>query len=195
MSDTVKKILFRFLAVIGIVVIAFGAVMAVRSFIGGSVGDASKIAEYLDSVIPSRKAGLKEDRVNSTMASLSYDGHDYVGLIEIDAYSTKLPVLSAWDNDLLGSVPCLYMGNPHSGTTVIGGSDRKGQFDFIDSIDEGTEITLTNVKGEVFRYQVTVVRHSDDISASILRNGEYDFTIFAKSGKINKYVIVRCNTK
>lgn len=46
------------------------------------------------------------------------------------------------------------MGSVYDGTLIVGGRSEDGNFDFIDQLDAGEELTFTDMTGRVFRYTV-----------------------------------------
>lgn len=157
--------------------------------------DCDAAAAYMESVLPTRTAGLKEDRANKNMPALSYGGQDFSALLTVKRLSVKLPVRASWDKSAVNSVPCVFTGNPYDGTLIIGGVDAEGQFDFVPKIDVGDEIAVTDMKGYEFVYTVSTVKHAKNSKASTLIDGEYDLTLFTKDKRTGDWLLVRCRMK
>ena len=147
----------------------------------------------IEAVIPERTAGLKEERTENAMSVYQYDGLDYVGILELPRFEAIIPIFSYWNTDIVRFTACRFTGTPYDGSLVIGGTDAKDQFDFISKIDIGDEVSVTNVKGEVFHYKVAAVKHSATADDTDIINEKYDLTLFAKSKKTHDYIFVRCN--
>lgn len=173
-------------------------VVAVALFVGdvitkkAGIADNGEVVAFFDSTVTEKNIGIKEERYNYTMPVLSYGGNDYAAIIEVPSTGTRLPVLAEWNSKRISVVPCRYSGSPYDGTLIIGGSDASQQFDFIDTIDAGDKVTVTDMTGLVFNYKVEVVKHSDSANAAVLVDKNYDLTLFAKSTQTGKYTIVRC---
>ena len=180
----------KVLMTLGILLIAAGAVITVLN-----AGKEKKIAidreealAFLKERIPSEKKGFKEERATMAMPLLSCEGVDYAALFSYPRFSVELPVAAVWDTDLVRETPCRFTGRPYDGTLVIGGT-----FDFIDSVDIGDEMTVTDLQGYAFTYRVTSVLHSKSASASKLTGGNADLTFFSRSDKGREYLLVRCS--
>lgn len=157
--------------------------------------DCEKAAEFIEEVIPSREAGIKEDRSNNEMPCVSYDGQDFVALLSVPENSINLPIRASWNTGYIKKVPCRFDGNPYDGSLVIGGCDSEGQFDFVSTLDNGDLITITDMTGTEFTYTVSVVRHSDDARAETLMDKNYDLTLFTKDTQMGNWLLVRCTLK
>ncbi len=107
----------------------------------------------------------------------------------------KLPIRASWDKTAVKKVPCVFTGNPYEGTLIIGGIDAEGQFDFVSKIDIGDEVTVSDMKGYVFSYMVSTVKHAKNAKAKTLIDDNYDLTLFAKDKKTGDWLLVRCNMK
>ncbi len=192
-TSVVKNILLW----LGILLIASSATVLIICEVGNrqSVADNRDAVVFIEGLLPPRTAGIKEERSNPELSAVEYCGQDYAALIEIPCFSVKLPVCSQWDKSIVNRVPCRFTGNPYEGSLIIGGVDREGQFDFISEIDIGDEINVTDMQGEVFRYEVTIVKHSKSAKLSVLEDENYDLTLFAKDSGTGDYIIVRCNMK
>lgn len=150
---------------------------------------------FLESVIPNRTVGVKEERTNNEMPSVTYDGQDYAAILSLSRLSVKLPIRSSWDRTAVRKVPCRFDGSVYDGTLIIGGVDAEGQFDFVSKVDIGDVITVTDMKGYVFTYTVSTVKHAKNSKASTLTDKNYDLTLFAKDKKTGDWLLVRCNMK
>ncbi len=180
----------KIIMTLGVLLIAAGALITVFS-VGKekmTVADREETLAFLKERLPSEKKGYKEERSTFAMPLLSCEGVDYAALFSYPRFSVELPVAAVWNTDLVPQVPCRFTGSPYDGTLVIGGT-----FDFIDSVDIGDEITVTDLQGYVFTYRVTSVLHSKSASASRLTDGNADLTFFSRSAKGREYLLVRCS--
>lgn len=175
-----------------LLLVAIGFLISAITAPDNSGVDCDKIAAYLDSILPTRTIGVKEDRSNKTMPAVTYNGQDYAALLSVPRFSVKLPVRAAWDKNAVNRVPCRFTGSVYDGTLIIGGVDAGGQFDFVPEIDIGDELTVTDMKGEVFTYTVSTVKHAKNAKAETLTDTGYDLTLFAKDKKTGDWLLVRC---
>ena len=85
----------------------------------------------------------------------------------------------------------------------MGGRSEDGNFDFIDQLDAGEELTFTDMIGRVFRYMVRKICHADNARAETLADSESALTLFVKkmelfsSSDVQRHSILlnrRCRT-
>ena len=188
-----RKILFYAGVLLVIASAVFFAVYLVDS---ESVSvDTEKVTAHIRRILPTPTAGIKEERAIIEMPSVSFDGQDYVALLEIPRFSVELPVRSLWDKKAVRKVPCRFTGSLYDGTLIIGGTDSDGQFDFVSLVDIGDTLTVTDMNGCVFSFTVTTVKHAKNSKASTLIDDRYDLTLFAKDKKSGDWLLIRCNMK
>ena len=152
----------------------------------------TEAAAFLQSVLPERSAGFREEAANPNMAALEYNGVDYIALLEAPAYSVMLPVRAEYSAADVRKAPCRFTGSALEGTLVLAGTDAEGQFDFVPYVDIGSEICLTDMKGRLFTYTVKSVLHKKAISKESLQDESCDLTLYARSRKTHDYILVRC---
>lgn len=114
------------------------------------------------------------------MAAVEIDGIDVIGLLELPGRGIKLPVSAEWDSSEQSFRPARFMGSVYDGTLIVGGRSEDGNFDFIDQLDAGEELTFTDMIGRVFRYMVRKICHADNARAETLADTESALTLFVK---------------
>lgn len=181
------------LTVAGIVLLAAAAVIFSLRLYARSKNDIdpSEAAERIEKLLPERSAGIAEERENAAMAAIEIDGKDFVGLLEIPDRNIKLPVAASWGTSDFSFRPARYTGSVYNNTLIIGGKYAEGNFDFIDSLEPGEEITFTDMFGFVFDYTVEKISHSDNADTETLQSGSSTLTLFVKKDSV--YLIVRCS--
>lgn len=130
------------------------------------------------------------NEVNVPVGYVEIDGIDVIGLLELPGRGIKLPVSAEWDSSEQSFRPARFMGSVYDGTLIVGGRSEDGNFDFIDQLDAGEELTFTDMTGRVFRYTVHKIRHADNARAETLADSESALTLFVK--KNGAFLIVRC---
>lgn len=182
----------RVITAAGIVLLAAAAVMfAGRLYEKKQNGmDISEAAQRIEKLLPERSAGIAEERENAAMAAIEIDGKDFVGLLEIPDRNIKLPVAASWGTSDFSFRPARYTGSVYNNTLIIGGKYAEGNFDFIDSLEPGEEITFTDMFGFVFDYTVEKISHSDNADTETLKSVGGALTLFVK--KDSRFLIVRC---
>ncbi len=186
----VRKLIIGLTIAFGVLLIAGAVVLAVAQADFTDKQTAADVVSAMDAIIPARRKAVPESHYGENMPSSEIRGEDFVGLLEIDAYGIRLPVASDWQYADKERFPALYSGSVYDRNAIIGGSNGKEQFSFIDEIDIGTEIRFIDLYGREFQYEVSMVNHADALKS--IESGEEHLTLFAPSAMTSKYVIVRC---
>ncbi len=151
-----------------------------------------EITSRMLSLMPEIRNAQSDDRVDVSMASLSIDGTDYCALLEIPRYGAALPVCTEWNKTSVRMTPCRYTGSIYDGSIIIGGSDARGQLDFVSDITEGDAVLLTDAQGYCYAYKVSSVETSDSASNEVLSASDADLVLFAHSTYRGGYTIIKC---
>lgn len=180
------------LVTLGVLLLGAAAIL----FVVRQAQDKQRAAEFpsliekIEAALPERSAGVIENRADSAMAAVEIDGIDVIGLLELPGRGIKLPVSAEWDSSEQSFRPARFMGSVYDGTLIVGGRSEDGNFDFIDQLDAGEELTFTDMIGRVFRYTVRKICHADNARAETLADSESALTLFVK--KNGAFLIVRC---
>ena len=183
----------KLVLILGCVLFASGVAAALFSQIWGrqNGANAREAAQQLLSRMPQTTRGLPHTRQNTAMPVLQLEGMDYVAVLEVPRFDKVLPVANQWNSGELRRQPCRYYGSAWDNTLVIGGSDGKGQLDFITRIDVGTQVFVTDMTGARFAYRVREVERAKKADADTLL-AEDGLTLFARNSYGLEYVILRC---
>lgn len=154
--------------------------------------EAAQITEKICAILPPRSAGMMEVYSCAQMPVLQIDGKDFSGLVEIPAFGVTLPIYSTWDSAKVTSYPCRFGGTVYDGSLIVGGADQQGQFDFLDRIQLGAIIKVTDMTGAEYVYTVTRVDRSKSAESEILMDEGSDLTLFARDTYSLDYLMVRC---
>lgn len=141
--------------------------------------------------IPEPQGAVLEARRDNTMATLSVDGTDFVGLLEIPKYDSVLPVCDDWGSP--AKYPCRFSGSVYDRTMQIGGTSQKGQYDFYRELSVGDTVFFTDMEGNRFSYAVTDIRYEKNADRSTLQRGEAALTLFIKNVYAFEYIIISCD--
>ena len=141
--------------------------------------------------IPDPQGAVLEERRDNTMAALSIDKIDFVGLLEVPKYASVLPVCADWGNPT--KYPCRLGGSVYDGTMQIGGTSQKGQYDFYRDISVGDHIFFTDVEGNRFSYTVSDIRYENNANQSTLQRRDSSLTLFIKNIYAFEYIVIYCN--
>lgn len=174
-----------------LLIIAIGVLIFWQWHIYTSAGKAEYYVNMLHALIPEPQGAVPEERRDNTMATLSIDGIDFVGLLEIPRYNSALPVCAEWGTP--SKYPCQFYGSIYDRTMQIGGTSQKGQYDFYREISVGDAIYFTDAEGNRYTYSVTDVRYEKSADQSALQRKESSLTLFIKNVYALEYVIVFCD--
>lgn len=120
------------------------------------------------------------------------DGYDCIGMVEIPKLDRRLPVLSSWSYDLLRVAPCRYEGSAYSGDLIIAAHNYTTHFGSLSNLQIGDRISFTDADGHVFSYHVTEVGTINPDDTELLREGNWDLTLFTCTFGNSYRVVVRC---
>lgn len=154
-----------------------------------------EIVQIMETILSDRREGVKNPEWETEMPILELQGEDFIALLEIPSYGLKLPVCDIWDKGKVMSYPCRFRGNAYDGSLVVGGYDQPGQFDFFERIQNGTQVTVTDMTGTTFSYVVELVERSSSAQAEILNDEEADLTLFVRDAQLLEYILLRCVMK
>lgn len=150
---------------------------------------AADIAQRIESVLPPRTIGAEDTYSVMHMPTISIDGADFAGLVEIPAYGVKLPLHNDWKTTKLTCYPCRFEGTVYDGSLIIGGSAK--QLACLKQMDIDDKVTVTDMQGAVFTYTVTRIRRADHADGQVLHS-DAALTLFAPDGYNSGYIIVEC---
>ena len=153
-----------------------------------------KTKEYVSvirEIIPKPQGAAATQRRDNTMATLSVDGIDFVGLLEFPQYDSYLPVGAEWGAS--AKYPCRFSGSVYDRTMQIGSTSQKGQYDFYRDISVGDSVFFTDMEGNRFSYHVTDIRYEENADKDTLHRKNADLTIFIKNVYAFEYIIIYCD--
>ncbi|MCQ2530523.1 MAG: sortase [Lachnospiraceae bacterium] len=120
------------------------------------------------------------------------DDREYVGMISLPSIGRELPVISDWNYENLETAPCRYAGSAYKNNMVICAHNYDSHFGLISNLNYGDSIIFTDMVGNVFEYRVTEVVSLEPTENEIMKNGEWDLTLFTCTLNGADRVTVRC---
>ena len=121
------------------------------------------------------------------------NGFDYVATLQIPRLGLELPVMQEWNYERLQYSPCRYEGTPYLHNMVICAHNYQSHFGRNNSLKAGDAVILTDMDGNVFRYEVAEVETLEPTAVDEMTNGEWALTLFTCTVGGQYRVTVRCN--
>lgn len=124
--------------------------------------------------------------------SVSVEGEDYIGVLDIPALGLSLPVMDNWSYPKLKKAPCRYSGSFLTNDMIIAGHNFKRHFGLLSRLRQGDTVTFTDVDGFVYNYQVIDVETLAGTDVKDMKSGNWDLTLFTCTYGGRSRVAVRC---
>ena len=140
----------------------------------------------IQQLMPPRKAAVEGQYTDAAMPVCEIDGVDYCALLEVKKLGEMLPVADSWSST--DSASARYKGSAYDGTMIIGGKS----LGFVTQLDIGDKITVTDILGGEFSYNVEKIDRVKELTEEKLSSEDYQLTVFSYIAKEKKYVVVRC---
>ena len=152
---------------------------------------AQATVDALRSLIPTPQGTVLEARSDNSMAALSLEGSDFVGILEMPRYGSALPVCAQWGQ--ISKHPCCLSGSIYDGTLQIGATSQKGQYDFYRELSVGDAVYFTDMEGNRYAYVITDIRIEKHASQGALQRHDAALTLFIKNIYAFEYLILFCD--
>ena len=184
----------KIIIILGILLVlcGFGIMLLLEVTTDRAELDSADILSRLKELLPPETIGAPEEYSDTDMPALELDGRDIIGLLTIQPTGTELPVAAEWNKKTLISFPQRFSGSTYDSSLVIGGYDRKGQFDCLKTLDVGNEISVTDMTGAKFTYTVSDIKRKKSVEGDVLTNADSDLTLFVCDSETNEYIVVYC---
>lgn len=188
-NDVIRKVL-----IIGGVCLLAAAIVLLFAWQWNIHTSEQKVKEYVSVIrelIPEPQGAIPEERRDNTMSTLSIDGKDFVGILELPRYESVLPVCAEWGKP--AKYPCRFSGSIYDRTMQIGSTSQKGQYDFYRDISVGDSVFFTDMAGNSFSYTVTDIRYEKNADQSTLQRKDASLTLFIKNVYAFEYILIYCD--
>ncbi len=193
MMSRKSEVVRKFSVIIGVCLLVTAIVLlfAWQWNIHKSEQKAKENVSLIRELISEPQGAVPEERRDNTMSTLSIDGTDFVGILELPRYESALPVCAEWGNP--AKYPCRFSGSVYDRTMQIGGTSQKGQYDFYRDISVGDSVFFIDMEGNRFSYTVTDIRHEKNADQSTLQRKDASLTLFVKNVYAFEYIIISCD--
>lgn len=155
-----------------------------------SAQETAACVQTLKTLLSEPQGAFPEERTDNTMPVLSLNGTDYVGILELPARASALPVCNDWGHT--SRQPCRLSGSIYDGTMQIGGTSQKGQYAFYREISVGDAVCFTDMTGKRYTYEVKDIRYEKHADQAALHKKEAELVLFIKNIYAFEYVMVYC---
>lgn len=150
-------------------------------------------------LVPTEDRSIAEETVpdhilnpEMEMPTQTANGQDYIGVLEIPGLAITLPVISDWDYPKLRIAPCRYAGSAYQDDLVIMAHNYLSHFGRIGSLPYDSEITFTDIDGNIFTYQVVAIEILEKTDVDGMMCDDWDLTLFTCTVGGKSRVTVRC---
>lgn len=126
------------------------------------------------------------------MPTVSFDGNDYIGRVDIPSLGLSLPVISEWSYPRLKIAPCRYTGSAYLDNLIIAAHNYSSHFGNLNRLNTGDTVTFTDVDGNQFTYAVSLIEDLPGTDIEEMQSGEWDLTLFTCTLGGRSRVTVRC---
>lgn len=154
----------------------------------------SKIKSAVEAgvIAPENSEGQAEEEAGANLSAVVVDGYEYAGYVSIPALELELPVMAQWSYPRLKIAPCRYFGSPQENNLVIAAHNYPEHFGRLKNLEQGAEVSFTDMDGKVWRYAVAAVDVLGPEAVEEMTEAGYALTLFTCTyGGANR-VTVRC---
>lgn len=145
-----------------------------------------------DTSIPSDSESVYIINSEIDMPTITVNGNEYIGVLEIPALGLSLPVISKWSYPNLRLAPCRYKGSAYLDDLIIAAHNYKQHFGLLKDLNTGDEIKFIDVDSNCFTYKVFEVEQLAGTDREEMEAGDWDLTLFTCTIGGQARITVRC---
>ena len=182
------------LTALGLLLIAAALGLAAYNlYVGKSAGDeSSEVASRLIEGVEEDLTSGQSISPQTPMLTEQVDGNLYIGVLRVPSLGLELPVMSDLSYPGLRVSPCRYSGSAYSDDMVIAAHNYQTHFGRLSQLEYGAEVSFTDVRGNVFVYEVASIETLDPYAISAMIDSDYELTLFTCTLGGTDRVTVRC---
>ena len=183
-----KKRIGLLLVLLGVLLVAAAAFLLFHNSredveAGSAAGEAlsrveAVISSRIEALDPDKKGGSTEVPLSPELPTVTIDGYDYIGCLELPVLSIRLPVMSEWDYDRLKIAPCRQFGSSRTDDLVIAAHNYTAHFGRLGEMSVGDLVTFTDTDGLVNTYVVRVIDRLAPSEVERVENSGYDLVLY-----------------
>ena len=124
----------------------------------------------------------------------SWEGYDIIGILSLPDLGLTLPVLGAYQEDLLKAAPCVFAGSWENGPQglVIAGHNYQTHFHNIGSLTPEAKISFQALDGTLYPLQIAQIEEIGADEPDKLDAAAWDITLLTCNPDRSKRILVRC---
>ncbi len=178
------------LVIVGIVCVLGGAGLFIYDRIEAQMADdaANEVLDQLHDAMP-----VRIYPENGEMPTITIDGYEYIGTLEIPRFDLELPVQDQWSYEGFRVAPGRYAGSVWTSDMVIAAHNYDRHFGHLQELEAGDTVVFTDVLGNVFTYTVDEVDTLEPTAVEEMTSGDWDLTLFTCTLGGMTRVTVRCS--
>lgn len=134
----------------------------------------------------------QEEIPTAELPRMTLNGYDLVGILSVPVLGLELPVMDTWNYDLLQLSPCRYSGSAAEGDLILLGHNYKRHFAPLKGLTAGARIEFSDVRGQVYVYEVAETEVLEKTELERLTGTDYDLTLFTCTNGGYSRFVVRC---
>ena len=132
------------------------------------------------------------DATSHEMKTVTADGDECIGSIEIPVLDLELPVLTPWSYAKLKKAPCHYYGSCYEENFVIAGHNFYPHFGRLTELIPGDAVIFTDVTGKEHRYRVVLLETLPAEATEEMITSGFDLSLYTCTLGGESRVTVRC---
>lgn len=121
------------------------------------------------------------------------EGNDYIGTLEIPAIGVTLPVICELTDSSLKIAPSRYAGSVYRDDLIIGAHNYRSHFRELRNLPVGSEVIFTDIEGNIFNFISTETETLAPTEAEVLKDGDWDMTLFTCTFGGQYRIVIRCD--
>lgn len=121
------------------------------------------------------------------------EGNDYIGTLEIPAIGVTLPVICELTDSSLKIAPSRYAGSVYTDDLIIGAHNYRSHFRELRNLPVGSEVIFTDIEGNIFNFISTETETLAPTEAEVLKDGDWDMTLFTCTFGGQYRIVIRCD--
>lgn len=115
------------------------------------------------------------------METITVNGIEYIGIVNIPAMNITLPVTKGWSYPLMKRAACCYDGSAQMGNMIIVAHNLPSYFKGLQNLNTGDNIIFIDAAGNEYVYEIlqTEILGAYDVEGCRAGSDEWDITLFS----------------